>query len=599
MNPLRHEKAIAGVAVLALLAFTLVARPASADAHAEGVARDAMQKASADYATANYTAAVAKLKKAAQACGAKNCSSQIKGAVLRDLGTMEFRAGDKDAASKSFGDALTADQTLTLNPAYDASDVGAAWEDARAAAGLPAGQVSTKAPPGAGGTGAAGAAPPNGGGTTTGAGTGKGPGHGGAPAEPTGEQPSGDFDHDPAQEQKEDTPLPIHVEYGGSAKLTRVVLKYKGAQMREWAHLDMTHVEGGNAYEATIPCGDVMRGTMRYWVQGFDKTNEPVAATGDPKHPFFVVIRDKITSEPPHLPGRDAPKSCEETDCPPGLPGCNKHGKGGEAGGEGGGSGDTGGTEGGDDKKKKAFAGSRLWIGASFTVDFLSMPQASNVCARNPSTGTPNNSQGYYCYDPVKGADFPSQAQNGSLSPNGSGTASGTLQAGNIRALLAVDYALTPNLLAGARVGYVINAYPGNDAVKAGHAMPPIHLEARGTYLLGDAPLTKAGFAPMGFLALGAGEFDGHQSTNVRICQQNGQPASGSICQGANATPYTQQVVDVWLTDAPFFVALGAGARYQFSPRAAVTGALRLNVVIGGNGVLPTFGPEIGVLYGL
>src|SRR4029077_6412604 len=162
----------------------------------------------------------------------------------------------------------------------------------------------------------AGPAAPNGGGTASpGTGTGKGNGHGGPapPAAPPGEQPSGDFDHDPAPEQKEDTPLPIHVEYAGSSKLTRVVLKYKGAQMREWAHIDMSHVEGGNAYEATVPCGDVMRGTMRYWVQGVDKTNEPVAATGDPKHPFFVVIRDKITSEPPHLPGRDAPKSCEET----------------------------------------------------------------------------------------------------------------------------------------------------------------------------------------------------------------------------------------------------------------------------------------------
>ena len=585
MNSLRHEKAILGVAVLALLAFTLVARPASADAHAEGVARDALQKTPADYAAANYTAAVARLKKAAQTCGAKNCSPQIKGQVLRDLGTMEFRAGDKDSASKSFGDALTADQTLTLNPAYDASDVGAAWEDARAAAGLPAGVVSTKAPPGAAGAGgaAAGAPGPNGGAATpAGGGTGKGNGHGGAasPPEPTGDQPSGDFDHDPAPEQKENTPLPIHVEYPGSAKLTKVVLKYKGAQMREWTHLDMNHTDG-NSYEATIPCADVTRGTMRYGVQGVDKTNEPVAATGDPKHPFFVMIRDKITSEPPHLPGRDAPKSCEETDCPPGLPGCNKGRAGGGEGATGeGGTGDSGNAD--ADKKKAPFVGSRLWIGVSFTVDFLSMPQASNVCARNPSTGTPLNSQGYYCYDSVKGADFPSQGQNQNLSPTGAGTATSTLQAGNIRALLAVDYALTPNLLAGARLGYVINAYPGGDAIKAGHAFPPIHLEARGTYLLGDQPLTRAGLAPMGFLALGAGEFDGHQSTNVR-----------------STNPSTTQVVDVWLTDAPFFVALGGGARYQFSPRAAVTGALRLNVVIGGNGVLPTFGPEIGVLYGL
>ena len=61
---------------------------------------------------------------------------------------MEFRSGDKDAAGKTWNDALAIDSALTMNPAYDASDVGAAWEDARASAGLPAGPVSSKPPPG-------------------------------------------------------------------------------------------------------------------------------------------------------------------------------------------------------------------------------------------------------------------------------------------------------------------------------------------------------------------------------------------------------------------------------------------------------------------
>ena len=102
-----------------------------------------------------------------------------------------------------------------------------------------------------------------------------------------------------------------------------MLLKYKGAQMREWGHLDLKHVEG-NGYEATIPCGDVTRGTMHYWVQGFDKSGEPVAATGDPKHAYSVPIREKITTEPPHLPGKEAPHSCEENDCPPDLAGCKR-----------------------------------------------------------------------------------------------------------------------------------------------------------------------------------------------------------------------------------------------------------------------------------
>jgi hypothetical protein len=582
-------RTIASVFASALLVSFLVTRPALADAHTEAVAKDALQKATTDYSAMNYAGAAARLTKAVQACGANHCLPGTKATLLRDLGTMQFRAGDKNGASKSWGDALTLDSTLTLNPNYDASDVGTSWEDARASAGLPAGTISTKPPPSASGAGGAGGAAGAAGGTTAAGGAGHpGPtgaaGAGGAPAkppEPTGEQPSGDFEHDPAPEQKEDTPLPIHVEYAGNSKLERVVLKYKGAQMREWTRLELKHVEG-NGYEGVIPCADVTRGTMRYWVQAFDNTGEPVAATGDPKHPYYVIIRDKITSEPPHLPGKEAPHSCEETDCPPGLPGCKrKKGEGGPA--EAGGAGEAaagagaGGDEGEVSEKKKGQGPkySRVWFGLSFAVDFLSLSPVSNVCKRDGS-GNAVNSQGYYCYD--AGNDFPATVGgNLALRVPGSGSTVGSLQVGDVRLLLAFDYALSPNLLAGARAGYVFNAYPGTRAVH----FPPVHIEARATYLLGDAPLMRGGFAPMGFAGLGLSEFDGHQSTLVSF----------------NQVGMAQRTVDVWGTDAPFFIVLGAGARMQFA-RAAITAALRLNLVIGGNGLLPTFGPEIGVLYG-
>lgn len=576
---------IAGVAAF-MLAALFAPRAALADPHTEGMAKEAMEKAASDYAAMNYAGAAAHLKKAAQACGVKNCTPPTKGALLRDLGTMEFRSGDKDSAGKSWNDALALDPALTMNPTYDASDVGAAWEDARAAAGLPAGPISSKPPPG-GAVAPAPAAPPAGGtrGAPLSADTGGGPAAAPAPPPaPPAEQPTGDFDHDPAIEQREDTPLPIHVEYEGSSKLTQVVVKYKGAQMREWARIELKNV-GGNSYEGLIPCADVTRGMMRYWIQGFDKTGDPAAATGDPKHLFYVAIRDKITSEPPRLPGKPPPRSCEESDCPPGLPGCKKKGAAAasDASAEGGGAAAE--EAEGSDKKKAQNVGpgyTRLWFGLSFAVDLVVLPGASDVCRRSDVNGSPLNSAGYYCYDSVASADFPkSSAVNDTLAVGKSGTTSGALQPGDIRVLLAFDYAMSPSLLLGGRLGYVANSYPGKSAVNQGHAFfAPLHIEARATYLLGPAPLTHVGFAPMGFAGLGLSEFDGHQSTPVNF---------------TNAMPLN---VDVWLTDAPFFIVLGGGARYQLSPRAAVTGALRLNVVIGGNGLMPTFGPEIGVLYG-
>jgi hypothetical protein len=148
--------------------------------------------------------------------------------------------------------------------------------------------------------------------------------------------------------------------------------------------------------------------------------------------------------------------------------------------------------------------------------------------------------------------------------------------------MLAADYAVLPNLLAGVRIGYVFGAYTGNAAVQDGRAFGPnLHFEARATYVYGHQPLRNPGFAPMGFAGLGISEFDWHSTSSVSLQGVAGQ------------TP-----VNVWLTDAPFFFVVGGGARYQFSARVAVTGALRLNIAIGGNGVLPTIGPEVGVSYG-
>jgi hypothetical protein len=574
----------ASVVVFLLLSW-FTPRDVLADPHTEALVKEGEQKAAADYEAMNYTGAAAALKKAIQACGAKNCSPQTKAALLRDLGTMEFRSGDKDAAGKYWNDALAIDETLGINPAYDAWDVGAAWEDARAAAGLPAGPISSKpnpagVPPPSAAAPAPAAPPPA---PTHAAPPPEPPPVHVAPSPPPGpppEQPNGgDFDHDPAIEQKEDTPLPIHVEYTGNSKLAQVIVKYKGAQMREWARVELKSV-GPAVYEGLIPCADVTRGMMRYWIQGFDSTGDPAAATGDPKHPFSVAIRDKITSEPPRLPGKQPPRSCEESDCPPGLPGCTKRGAGGPP--------EEGGAEETEVKEKKTpvRAGPgyrRIWFGVSLAVDFLVLPGSSDVCSRSDMTGSPTNSQGYYCYDPVGKADFPANmAQNDTLVPKESGTATGALQGGDIRILFAFDYAVNPSVLVGGRFGYVANTYPGKSAVDQGHAFfAPLHIEARATYLFGVAPLTHVGFAPMAFGGLGLSQFDGHQSTAVRL----------------TTNPPTQ-TVDAWLTDAPFFVVLGGGGRYQFSERAALTGALRLNVVIGGNGLMTTFGPEIGVLYG-
>jgi hypothetical protein len=222
------------------------------------------------------------------------------------------------------------------------------------------------------------------------------------------------------------------------------------------------------------------------------------------------------------------------------------------------------------------------WVGASLALDFLSMPSGSDVCALSPG-GLPRNSEGLYCTNP-NGTDFPSRTspqQNSLLVPGHQGQSLGGLQGGDVRLLLDVDYALLTNFLVGVRVGYVSNAYPGSAAVNDRRAAGfKLHGEGRLTYLFGRDPLATVGFLPMGFAGFGLAEFDGHALSFVTLNNSVGQPP-----------------VNVWRTDGPFFVMVGGGTRYQFSPRAAFTGALRLNLAVG-NGALVTFGPELGVEYG-
>lgn len=230
----------------------------------------------------------------------------------------------------------------------------------------------------------------------------------------------------------------------------------------------------------------------------------------------------------------------------------------------------------------------RWWIGVAGAIDVLSLPSGNDLCALNSRTA-PINTLGYYCTNP-DGSDFPSRTdatQNSALIAGHAGEVRGGFHGGDLRALVAVDYALSASFLLGARVGYVLDTYPVSDAaVRERHAFASrLHAEARGTYVFGDAPLAREGFAPTLFVGAGVSEFDGHVASVVAMTQK------------ASSLPIIQPV-NIWLTGGPWFVAVGGGARYQFSPRAAFNVALRANAAFDGVGVLFTFGPEMAFQYG-
>jgi hypothetical protein len=516
----------------------LAARTAHAvDQGAEAAAQDAVDKAAGEYQEKDYATAAARLEAAAQSCDTGGCSPLMKAMVLRDLGSMHLLLGDKGAAYTSFASALALRPDLPANPAYDSPELRRAWEGARAEAARNRAEAQAQAQPQA------------------------------EPSAPV-EQPSGDFAHTPAAAQRVNTPLPVYAEYKGSAALARVVLKYRGTPSDEWRRIDL--VKMGNGWAGAIPCADLVAGTMRYWLQGFDEGGDPMASSGEPTQPYTVPIKSELSGDGPHLPGSPPPRSCAE-----------------------GGDGSAGATASGPTSSEGsgAHVAPRWWFGASFALDLLVMPSGKDLCKLNPN-GKPANDSHAYCTDAFDGSDFPtrdSPMTSSALVPGRAGDIDGGLHAGNVRVMLSVDYALLPNLLVGGRLGWAFGAYPGKLASTDGRAFgTDLHIEARATYLLPSIPVPFGDLAPMGFAATGLSEFDGSIKTTATY-----------------ATPPTDmpqgKYVNVWVTDGPWFLALGGGGRYQIptsGPPVALTAALRLNFVVGQNGLLPTFGPELGAAVG-
>ena len=227
----------------------------------------------------------------------------------------------------------------------------------------------------------------------------------------------------------------------------------------------------------------------------------------------------------------------------------------------------------------------RFWIGAWGSFDVVIIPTANQACLQQAS-GAPFNTVGYFCTD-ANGNNFPSSsAQNATLNtnPQYGDAVNGGAVIGNIRLGLSFDYALGDNVLLGVRVGGVLRSYPGSAAQSNGNGFPaPIHLEARGTYVIGARAL-ESSFAPFVFVNVGAGEFDAAIPTNV-VLTSNGKPQSG--------------MVDAWAVGGPAFAGLGGGLRVLLHPHVALTVAAKFEASFGApTPPLPVFGPEVGVAYG-
>ena len=227
-----------------------------------------------------------------------------------------------------------------------------------------------------------------------------------------------------------------------------------------------------------------------------------------------------------------------------------------------------------------------MWIGAAATVDFQSLPQGVDLCRLDPNTALPANSANIYCTN-RDGSDFPYRTlpsgptQINLLQPGSAGQSNGGVHRGDVRLALSFDYALTANVLLGARVGVTLFKYQGQAAYTDGRAWSfassRLYADARATFLLGDRAITKT-VAPMGFAGLGAASFDTSTSAGVALSNGTSTGQSGTV--------------NLWQTNGPFFLLLGLGIHVAMGDRVSGTLAVRGNGSFGANGFIPTVGPR-------
>lgn len=515
-----------------------------------------------DYLSTEFAKAQDKLEKAISQCGADKCLPALRSRLRRDLAIVQIGSGvDKEKGITNFVEAIKIDPAVTLEADFRTKDLDAAFAEAKRRAN-------------------------------------------GAVA-----QPQGDFVHAPAAEQTVRTPIPVYVEYEGAQAVAKVVVRYNGVGMTDWKTVDLSKM-GDKGFGGSIPCPDVQTGSMQYYLQGLNADGDPVATGGDRNNPYKVPVRAEKVESPPHLPNAAPPAQCQDTECPPNFPGCKKRGAGpGESpeltakdGGEfceedseckSNQCKDARCTEVESSSKKPP---ARFWVGVTGAFDYTFVPSADDVCKVHPKDAadssrvpTPVNTSNYYCVR-SDGTDYPSRVtpgENDSIllsKERGSDKVAGGGALGNVRLLLSADYAANGNLLLGARVGIVLNGYPGTEAgVDGKRFAAPVHLEARLTYVFGDSPLFTQGFAPYFLAGVGVAKFE----TKVPVQVIEVRPGAAA----------EKRDVDAWQLAGPVFLALGGGGRFAVTPKFAIMFGGRVNFAFG-TAFAPSIGPELGVALG-
>jgi len=589
----RRFRWLALLAVVGVLFSPSLAKAAPKDAAALKLADDAIN---VDYLATNFAEAEKKLRAGLKMCGTSACSAQTVARLHRDLGVVLVAGMSRfEDGKKEFGEALKADPNIALEKDLVTPEVDQAFQAAK------------------GGGGPTPSKPPK-----------------------SGAEVGGDMIHTPTAEQAVLTPVPIYVELPDGVNAAKVIARYKAFGTTDWKTIELRKM--GNGYGAEVPCQEVgsATGDLSYYVQATDASGDVVSTSGSRNAPNRVAIKNELTGEPPHLPGKPPSAQCrDKADCPPGFPGCvsGKRKTGGSKSwgdtcqkdvecGEGlackngqcetGEKTDTGeqaerpcdtnadcdeGDTCGSDKVCEGTAGplKKLWLSAGLQPDIAFVSSQDNVCGSLNSL-QPNNIN---CIG-EDGVEYDGIPEDGAVGDKRGNAIKGGPHLSTVRIHLGLDYLVANNLSLGAHLGYALGTAPGR-------AISALHAEARATYWIGKNPFRKTSLRPFVAVVAGLAEMDDKFTVAMRECtsaeclnakriQQPPPPPSCPSLDGGPCLPASQSLT-VWRKSGGAFAGLAAGVMIPIGPKQGVMAELKVQGLFPNSGFAVS--PSVGYAFGL
>jgi hypothetical protein len=381
----------------------------------------------------------------------------------------------------------------------------------------------------------------------------------------------------------------------------------------------------GKSFRAQIPCDATQTaGTLKFYVQGKDPKGEPIVSWGTKNAPNAIQLAEESAQEPPSFDDADAPARCAVKEiCPPDFPGC-------DSGKAAGGTVDWGGSCGNSTECKTGLlcidgtcetapsctttsdcpAGTcidgkcavnpgdgpaagpskKMWVGLHIAQD-IAFVGGENICM--PASANPPPAPDFSCYLPGS-SDVPYDTSV--FQPEAVGNVPTGTVAATTRVLLSFDYAITPNILAGVRLGYAFRGGPpagmvappmrevvGDDVfynpttpTVPGTKFLPFHAEVRGSYWFGKNGF-RPGFRP--YVHLGGGLAQVDAKVVVNVIDIDGEASA-----------------DAWKKLGQGFITAGGGVGYFFTNKLGMQANLNVMYMLGASGIV--LQPSLGMMMG-